>query len=589
MRIASRLMLAVLVPLGRVVGAAPGSEAPVLMPPFIVEGQRGEGIEWIYGAGGDLRVLSGCGTDQTAGFLEQIMEQRNALESFIPEEFLLHESLPLTLVLFPKSQKDAMDKILQQELREGTEPAYRQFTPMNDLRLSEPDSSDIFIVFDDTVAKTDVWLGGGAKVHSINYPTPVRSPDYVRFLLQARAPALPDWYVAGCVRLYEAMDFKQAADRAQPQTESDRITVDGNTFGPDPWLSDSDASSLARHPEGPRPLVPMRELFVPRYPYAKSDEYRRVWEAQAELFMRWALSGRIEGGQDRLRRFVEGATTQRTTEEFFFSCFGMDYADALDALSDYLPRAVGRQIFVASGTSGKIPKLELRAATASEVRGVKSEWSRRVLKAISEDNPQALPLFARKVRDTFEFDVAQGERGPDFLASLALFRIQYGDPRDGIRILEQNPGAAAARPVAQLELAQQHLLKALANPEGPKGSLGERQSSDLIREISLSLRAGPIESAYRLAAKVCEHLGRDPTASERTLLADGARLFPRDSALVVQAAAWDLRAGNVAEATSLIEFGLWEGSDPAGREKLVVLDNLARQASTVVSLQGRGR
>ncbi len=587
MKFASRLMLAVLIPLGPIVGAAPVAEAPVLMPPFIVEGQRGDGIEWIYGAGVDLRVLSGCGTDQTAGFLQQIMEQRSALGGFIPEEFLLHESLPLTLILFPKSQKEAMDKILQQELGQGTSPAYRHFTPMNDLRLSDPDSSDIFIVFDDTMAKTDVWAAGGAKVHSINYPTPVRSPDYVRFLLRARAPALPDWYVAGCVRLYESMDFNQAPDTDLPRSELDRITVDGNTFGPDPWVSDSDASGLARHPDGPRPLVPMRELFVPRYPYPKSDEYRRVWEAQAELFIRWALSGRIEGGPDRLKRFVEGATTRRTTEEFFYSCFGMDYADALDALSDYLPRAVGRQIFVASGTGEKIPTLELRAATTSEVRGVKSEWSRRVLRAIKEDNPEALPLFAGKVRDTFEFDVAQGEHGTDFVASLALFRIQYGDSQEAIRLLEQDSGAAAARPVAQLELAQQHLLKALANPEGPRGSLGERQSSDLIREITLSLRAGPIESAYKLAAKVCEHLGRDPTAPERTILADGARLFPRNSALVVQAAAWELRAGDVADATQLIELGLWEGSDPGGREKLVVLDNLARQASTVASLQGR--
>jgi hypothetical protein len=130
-----------------------------------------------------------------------------------------------------------------------------------------------------------------------------------------------------------------------------------------------------------------------------------------------------------------------------------------------------------------------------------------------------------------------------------------------------------------LELAQQHLLEALANPEGPEGSLSEKQSADLIREITPSLRAGPIESAYKLAAKVCEHLGRDPTTSERTILADGARLFPRNSTLVVQAAAWELRAGDVTDAAKLIQVGLWEGSDPAGREKLVVLDNLVRKAA----------
>jgi hypothetical protein len=578
MRYAASMALAAFIPLAPILDAAPGSDAPVLMPPFIVEGQRGDGIQWIYGSGGDIRVLSGCGTDQTAGFLQEITEQRNILGRFIPEEFLLHEHLPATLILFPKSQEEAMDKVLEKELGQGTELASRRFMPMTDLRLSDPDSSDIFIVFDDTVAKTDVWLQGGGKVHSINYPTPVRSPEYVRFLLHARSPALPDWYVSGCVRLYEAMDFTQAGDPAQSNSELVPIAVGGVSFGPDPWLSDADAAGLNRHPDGPRPLVPMSDLFVPRYPQAKSDEYRRVWEAQAELFIRWTLSGRVDRGPERLKRFVEGAATQRTTEEFFHSCFGLDYADALEALSDYLPRAVGRQIFVASGTAQRVPEPELRTATVSEVRRVKSEWSRRVLRAIKEDNPGAFPLFAGKARDSFDFAFAQGERDPDFLASLALFRIQYGNAHEGIHLLEQYPGAAASRPVAMLELAQEHLLEALANPEGPKGALGEKQAADLIREITSSLHAGPIESAYRLAAKVCEHLGRDPTASERSIVTDGARLFPRNSMLVVQAAAWELRAGDTTDAANLIQLGLWEGSDPSGCEKLVVLDKLVRQA-----------
>jgi hypothetical protein len=589
MNITSRWTLASLLFLAHALRAAPGADAPILMPPFLVEEQKGDGIEWIYGSGGDIRVLSGCGTDQTAGFLLQIMEQRNELGRFIPEGFLLHEGLPVTLIIFPMSQKETMDKVLELELGQGAATSSRQFTPMNDLRLSDPDSSDIFIVFDDTVAKTDIWLRDGGRTHSMNYPTPVRSPAYVRFLLQARAPALPDWYVSGCVLLYEAMDFKAAADATGVASETERSPTEGASFGPDPWLSDSDASALVRHPDGARPLVPMRELFAARYPSSKSDEYRRVWEAQAELFIRWALSGRVEGGPERLQRFVEGATTQRTTEEFFYSCFGMDYADTLDALSDYLPRAVGKPLFVASGTAPRLPPLELRTATGSEVRKVKSEWSRRVLAAIREDNPGAFPLFAGKVRDSFERDYAWGERDPEFLASMALFRIQYGSPDEGLRLLEQYPSAAATRPVARLELAQQHLLEALAKPAGAKGSLSEEQASGLIREISSSLGPNPVESAYKLAAKVCAHLGRDPTPSERGILADGARLFPRNSELVVQAAAWELRAGKVADATKLIEFGLWECADPSARRNLVVLNNLARQAMTVASLQGPNR
>jgi hypothetical protein len=385
------------------------------------------------------------------------------------------------------------------------------------------------------------------------------------------------------------MDFKAAADSAGSTYESGRLGTGGVSFEAEPWLSDEDAPALRRHPDGARPLVPMRELLAARYPLGKSDEYRRVWEAQAELFVRWALSGRVDGGQDRLRRFVEGASAQRTTEEFFYSCFGMDYADALEALSDYLPYAVGRQLHVPPDSAPRQATLELHTATASEVRRVKAEWSRRVLWAIKEDNPESFPLFCGKVRDSLEGAFSRGERDPDFLASLALFRIQYGSPDDGIRLLETFPAAAATRPVAQLVLAQKHLVEALANPAGAKGALSGEQASRLMREIFPSPRASPIESAYALAARVCDHLGRDPTPSERAVLVEGARLFPRDPELVVQAAAWELRAGEMQEAVKLIELGLWESADTSARKKLVDLDNVARQALTVASLQGRKR
>jgi hypothetical protein len=582
----SRWELAVVLPALHTLGAATGDGGPIMMPPFFVEEQRADGIKWLYGADADLQVLSGCATDATAGFLRQIMEQRNELRAFIPDEFLLHASLPRTLIVFPESLKQTMDQALARELEQGDADKPRRFSPMNDLRLSEPDSSYIFIVFDDVAPGTEAWLRGGGGTRPMNLQTAVHSPAYLRFLLKARVPALPDWYVSGCVGLYETNEFKADSGSDGRPSQAGRLALDGARFGTDPWLSEGDASALRRHPDGARPLVPMRELFAARYPSSKSDEYRRVWEAQAELFVRWALSGGVDGGPERLRRFVEGATTQRTTEEFFYSCFGIDYGDALDALSDFLPHAVERPLYVAPGTAPGFPSFDLREATAGEVRRIKGEWSRRVLGVIKEDNPGSLPHFAGKVRASLEGSLARGERDPGFLASLALFRIQNGSPKEGFQLLEQYSGAAAARPMAQLELAQQHLLEALARPTGTKGLLGDEQASELLREISACLNAGPIESAYKLAAKVLEHLGRDPTRSERMMLADGARLFPRDSQLVVQAVSWELRAGEVMGASRLIEFGLWEGADPSESQKLLVLENLARQALAATSPQG---
>jgi len=578
----ARWSLAVLLPALPALGAAPGEGGTVMMPPFFVEERLIDGIRWLYGADGDLQVLSGCTSDTTAGFLRQITLQRNELRAFIPDEFLLHASLPTTLIIFPATLKRTMDQALAREFEPGDPGAQRRFNPMNDLRLSEPDSSYIFIVYDDAAAAADPWTRGADGAGSLGRRWAVHSPAYVRFLLKARVPALPDWYVSGCVGLYEAMDFRAGGN-------SEEWIWQGASFRSDPWLSDGDASELRRHPEGARPLVPMRELLAARYPSSKTEQYRRVWEAQAELFVRWALSAGGDGGPERLQRLVKGATSARTTEEFFYSCFGMDYADALDALSDFLPRAVGRTLYVPPTAAPEILNFGLREATASEVRRIKGEWSRRVLGVIREDNPSLLPHFAGKVRASLDGALARGERDPDFLASLALFRIENGSPVDGVQLLEQYPGAPAARPMARLELAQRHLLDALARPTGTKGTLGDEQASALMREISASLRDAPIEAAYRLAAKVFEHLGRDPDPSERRMLADGARQFPRDSRLVVQAASWELRAGDAEDASRLVEFGLWECADPSESQKLLVLENLARQALAAASLQNGDR
>jgi hypothetical protein len=578
----SRWAFAVVAPVLPALGAAPAVDHPIVMPPFFVEEPKADAIDWLYGADGDLQVLSGCSTGATSEFVRQITEQRNELRAFIPDEFLLHASLPTTLILFPGSLKKTMDQALARELEPGDAAKPRRLSPMKDLRLSEPDSSYIFIVFDDAAQETDGWPRPGGGPRSTSLRTAVQSPAYVRFLLNARVPALPDWYVSGCMGLYEAIEFDVGAN-------SEVRPWQGVTFGADPWLSEGDASALRHHPEGPRPLVPMRELFAARYPSSKSDEYRRVWEAQAELFVRWALSRGEDGGPERLRRFVEGAATQRTTEAFFYSCFGIDYADALDALSDFLPRAVEKPLYVAPSTAAGFPSFDVRSATASEVRRIKGEWSRRVLGVIGEDNPDYLPHFSGKVRNSLEGAFSRGERDPGFLASLALFRIQSGNPKEGVQLLEQFPGAAAARPVVQLELAQQHLVDALSRPTGPKGLLGDEQASGLLREIAASLREGQIEAGYRLLAKVFEHLGREPSPSERRMLADGARLFPRDSQLVIQAVSWELRAGEALDASRLIELGLWEGADSSESRRLLVLENLARQALAAASLQGSNR
>ncbi len=448
---------------------------------------------------------------------------------------------------------------------------------MFDLRLSDPDSTYTFAILRDYQWRTNRSMGRQG-------PPIVCSPTYLRFLLESRAPALPAWYSVGISGLYESSLFPELqpgvlfqAIVSTASKSSHENKIDG--FEPDPWLSESAAMVLRSDAGAPRPLLPMREVFVPSIPVSKSEKYRRVWEAQSELFVRWAYSENVTGGKDRLRRFASAAAAQPVTEGLFQSCFGMNYADARDALSDYLPQAVLKPLQVPYVPIATPPPIAWREANPEEIRRIKGEWARRTLRVIKENYPSALPLYIEKTRKLLQRAYDLGQRDPQLLASLALFRIETGDPAGGCTILAEHPEAVAARPMARLALARLQLQDALEKPAGLNRNLSDAQAAGILEMLSVMLKQPPpIEGAYLLEARVLQHLGRGPTGPERACLNEGARFFPRNSQLAIDCVSWDLRAGDVSGARTLIEFALWESSDPSAKEKLSLLDNLARSA-----------
>jgi hypothetical protein len=564
------------------------SAVPVVLPPFLVEGQHVDSsigrIDWIYYRDSDLEILSGCPERETRQFIRNLREQRAALSQFVPEDLLLHTALPTTLILFPKSQKNIIDEQMVKEVEKipSASGSTGHFRPMDDLRLSDADSSFIFVILDD-------WQWGWDMRHG--YPfgqgsTLFYSPAYLRFLVGARTPALPDWFTVGITRLYETMAFNSPSTGKLSSAWGVPVSSTGNLwryseFLADPWTSEASARALRKNSRTARPLLPFQELLVPSIADDKSDAYRHVWESQAELFVRWAFSDRIKDGRARLRKFAEEAAARPVTEDMFRSCFGMTYSDARDALSDFLPGAVSKaQEFAFTAMPADPRPVELREATPAEIHRVKGEWARRTLRVVQSSYPVALPLYASKARQMLEGSYDHGERDPLLIASLALFRIETGDAKGGRQLLEQYPEAGAARPLARLELARLWMIDAAGTPEGGNGSLSERQAGMVLKEVSgVIARPPPIEASYLLAARVSMHLGRNPTDAERALLNDGARLFPRNSQMVMECVSWDIRAHDLALARTLNDLGGYEAVDTAAREKFRLLGNLVVTAS----------
>jgi hypothetical protein len=560
----------------------------IVLPPFLVEEHRISSLtsrlDWIYFNGDGLEVLSACPEDETGQFIRNLREQRAALRQFIPDDLLLRTSLPTTLILFPKTQKNGIDEQMVKEVERipGASNSAARFTPIDDLRLSDPDSSLIFVVLDDWQWGWDIRHGyPKGKELQLFY-----TPPYLRFLVEARTPALPDWFTEGIIRLYQSIAINDATTGKISSAWAFPMISLGNSwqdsrFQADPWISLANATALREHGDAPRPLLPMQELFVSSISSGRSETYRRVWESEAELFVRWAFSDRIENGRGRLTKFVEAAAAQPVTENLFQSCFGMRYSDARDALSDFLPTAVRKdQLFAFSAKLADSESVELREATPQEILRIKGEWARRTLRVVQSSYPEAMPLYITEARNVLQGSYERGERDPQLVASLGLFRLDIGDIKGGRQLLEENPAAEAARPLASLELAKLHLNDALERPLGDNRNLSEEQFRTVLREVSETLvKQPPIEAAYVLATRMSKHLKRDPNDAERAFLNEGAQLFPRNSQMVMECVSWDIRANDFSSGRKLVELGEYESADIPMSEKFKLLDNLILKAS----------
>src|SRR5450631_2829911 len=191
------LAAVVTTPLG---AAGGGGDHVVVLPPFLVEEQEVtpwlNRPVWSHGEEGGIEVLSACADDETQLFIEGLRTQRIELSQIIPDEFLLQTTLPTTLILFPQSLKGTMDEELTREWDRmpAASAAHDRFRPLDDLRLTDPDSSYLFVILDD--AKWKVTKRGSEFIFS---------PSYLRFLIESRTPALPGWFSVGVTHFYESI------------------------------------------------------------------------------------------------------------------------------------------------------------------------------------------------------------------------------------------------------------------------------------------------------------------------------------------------------------------------------------------------
>ncbi|MBI5380416.1 MAG: hypothetical protein HZA31_00810 [Opitutae bacterium] len=506
------------------------SERIVELPPLLVEESKAP--PWHYVAVTGAEFLSRCKDDTTEEFVCGWLRAQDLLKRILPPEFHCQMSVPHTLLLYSQSLKSSVSREVINEMvaQERQRPKARRrpdaIGVMPNMRLNDRDAWASFVFLDEKRA-----------------PEIITCTSYhVLFVLDMRTPQLPPWFISGFVQLFEDVEFLRDALRVNPTR----------------WLSDETTKAILLDPDFPRALLPMQELLAtaPRITDKDPDWQRQLWRSQAALFIRWALDKKAPQRAAGFWKFVSRTCTEPLTEALFQECFGMDFADARDRLSDYLPTAL-RQSQLFPGEKFTPPPIKLRPATDSEIARIKGDWERLEIGYVQRRFPALVEKYRDQAQHTLERSYNLGARDPRLQAALGLFHCDTKNPAMAREYLEAAVAARVTRPRAYYELAQLYLREVLAAPAGTNGKLSGAQAAPIL-ELLLTARAQSpqLPEIYLLIGAIWERCADAPTAYHLAIMEEGARLFPRHPSLGALAALQLIRNGQTDRAAALIDFGL---------------------------------
>ena len=410
------------------------------------------------------------------------------------------------------------------------------------MRLEERDTTALFVFLDDST-----FNGERLKL----------SPDYLFFRMDRRTPTLPPWVVVGVANVFGGMTFRE----------------DNMMVLPLQWTSSQTTLELQQDPEAFRTLLPMAELLAFEGPGAvdKNSRRFRTWRAQAVLFFRWALDGGDASRRTAFWKLAARATVEPMTETLFQECFGFDFSDMRDQLSDYLPIAVKRPINLSIGRLAKPARFEVRLASDVEISRLKGEWERLEIPYVKATHPEFADQYIEQARRTLR-RAANKEGDPRLLALLGLCEIDAGNDAGAIPFLEAAVAAKVVRPKAYFELARLRYRKLTATADAQTKKLTTSEIEHVLTPLRIGWnQAPPLPEIAALLAQTWLRCADTPPEKDLALLREAARLFPRQPGLAYGAALLHMNSARPSEAAALVAQGLRAGPEGLNRERLVKL------------------
>jgi hypothetical protein len=310
------------------------------------------------------------------------------------------------------------------------------------------------------------------------------------------------------------------------------------------------------------------------------EERRKLTvRSQSALLFRMAFDGRLPGGPEALWKFVRGVRPGVDHEALFKESFGMGTEEAVDAMRAYLPGAIRKPMRARVVREGRLPPIEMRAATPTEVARIRGEWERLSCRMVGVAQPELLGVYQAQAQHTLATGPDNASADAELLASRGLLSVEFGDDAAARPLLEAACAVANPRPRAAVELARIRLAEAKAAL-----AAGTKLDAATVATIVDPVRAvlgvrPPVARAYQVLAETWLVSATPPTAADLELLATGLRTIPGDPSVVIPAARLFIDLGRLDEARAAIEGCLGYATDDASRRRLYAIRSAVRAAA----------
>lgn len=516
---------------------APSALAPVVLPPYVVA----EDKPWQYAATPGCEYLSRCTDKVTIAYARRLHRLDELLAAVLPPQFQFETTVPFATILAPpehvsESARDLITGIAQKNAaadgRDGQRWGNTRFFP--NMALGDIDTIALFMILDPK---------------QVDPSRVIYTPVHVRLMLNRATPALPRWFAAGFIRLFDDMQFR----------DTDIL------LGPMPWLSGDATTSLGFDPEYPRTLLAMPEFFASWEKSGPVGDVERgdLAAAQAALFIRWGLA---DSRREAFWRFLADACQRPVTDAMIEGYLGCDLAELRDRLSDYLPVAVHSQFVIAPAHLTELPRVEVRPASPADVSRIVGNWQRLEVRYLRLRNPEYVPGYLKLARGTVERALKRNPFDAPVNAIGGLLELDAGDPAGARPRLEAAFAGNAAYPRVYLELARLR-YRAAAGAQGLT-LLDAAQTQSVLQPLEFALQHPPaMAEAYAVAAEVMARSAPGVPLRYVALVERGIAEFPRDLRLLFWTSLVEVRAGAVPKAIAFAERGRAEASTDAVREE----------------------